>query len=91
MYVLTKEEGGRHSGFHQNYKPQIYIRTADEAATLYWPEGTEDANSKMVMPGDNVEMMCNINHPIAIEAGQRFNVREGGRTVATGLVTRILK
>jgi len=91
MYVLTKEEGGRHNGFHQHYKPQIYIRTADEAATLLWPEGTEDADSKMVMPGDNVEMKCDINHPIAVEAGQRFNVREGGRTVATGLVTRILK
>jgi elongation factor Tu len=109
MYVLTKEEGGRHTGFHQNYRPQIFIRTADEAAALYWPEGTEDADSKMVMPGDNVEMRCEIYQPVAIEAGQRFNLRyvpyqialrdqyltndvsEGGRTVATGLVTRIVK
>ncbi|KAI9678633.1 MAG: translation elongation factor Tu [Caeruleum heppii] len=90
MYVLTKEEGGRHSGFHENYRPQIYIRTADEAAAFHWPEGTEDT-SKMVMPGDNVEMVCTTHHPIAMETGQRFNIREGGRTVATGLITRIMK
>ncbi|KAJ9637874.1 translation elongation factor Tu [Coniosporium apollinis] len=89
MYVLTKEEGGRHTGFHNNYRPQIFMRTADEAAALTWPEGTED--SKMVMPGDNVEMVCEIHNPLAVEPGQRFNVREGGRTVATGLVTRILQ
>lgn len=91
MYVLSKEEGGRHTGFHQNYRPQIYLRTADESAALFWPEGTEDADSKMVMPGDNVEMRCEMVHPIAIEVGQRFNIREGGRTVATGLITRIIK
>ncbi|KAI9816791.1 MAG: translation elongation factor Tu [Pycnora praestabilis] len=91
MYVLTKEEGGRHTGFHNNYRPQIFIRTADEAAALYWPDGTEDADSKMVMPGDNVEMRCDIYNPVAIEAGQRFNIREGGKTVGTGLVTRIVK
>ncbi|OBU00019.1 translation elongation factor Tu [Pseudogymnoascus verrucosus] len=91
MYVLTKEEGGRHTGFHENYRPQMFIRTADESATFTWPEGTEDAHSKMVMPGDNVEMKCDIHTPVAVEAGQRFNVREGGRTVATGLITRILK
>jgi len=91
MYVLTKEEGGRHTGFHNNYRPQIYIRTADEAAALFWPEGTEDADSKMVMPGDNVEMRCEIFNPVALETGQRFNIREGGRTVATGIVTQILK
>jgi len=91
LYVLTKEEGGRHTGFHQNYRPQVFIRTADEAAALYWPDGTEHADSKMVMPGDNVEMRCEILNPVALEQGQRFNVREGGRTVATGLVTRIIK
>lgn len=90
MYVLTKEEGGRHTGFANNYRPQIYIRTADEAAALNWPEGTEDL-SKMVMPGDNVEMECEIHSPLALETGQRFNIREGGRTVATGLITRILE
>lgn len=91
MYVLTKEEGGRHTGFHENYRPQIFIRTADESAALFWPDGTEDASSKMVMPGDNVEMRCDIGHPVALESGQRFNLREGGRTIATGLVTRIIK
>ena len=89
MYVLTKEEGGRHTGFHENYRPQIFLRTADEAACLMWPEGVED-KSRMVMPGDNVEMSCEIYNPIALENGQRFNIREGGRTVATGLVTRVL-
>ncbi|KAI9846967.1 MAG: translation elongation factor Tu [Sclerophora amabilis] len=91
MYVLTKDEGGRHTGFGDHYRPQIFIRTADEAASLTWPEGTESPESKMVMPGDNVEMVCEINHPLAVEQGQRFNIREGGRTVATGLVTRIIK
>ncbi|KAH8668265.1 putative elongation factor Tu, mitochondrial [Tricladium varicosporioides] len=90
MYVLSKEEGGRHTGFANNYRPQMFLRTADEACALFWPEGTEDVN-KIVMPGDNVEMRCEIHHPIAVEAGQRFNIREGGRTVATGLVTRIIK
>lgn len=91
LYVLTKEEGGRHTGFHNNYKPQLFVRTADEAATLCWPEGSEElSDNKMIMPGDNVEMVCNIHKPLAIEQGQRFNVREGGRTVATGLITRLL-
>ncbi|KAI8239740.1 Elongation factor Tu [Colletotrichum sp. SAR 10_96] len=91
LYVLSKEEGGRHTGFHQNYKPQMYLRTADEACTLTFPEGTEDVDSKMVMPGDNVEMVATLHNPSAIEVGQRFNVREGGRTVATGLITRIIE
>ena len=90
MYVLTEEEGGRKSGFGQNYRPQMYLRTADEAASLSWPEGTEDAN-KMVMPGDNVEMVIKTHHPTVMETGSRFNIREGGRTVATGLITRVLK
>ncbi|ROW15976.1 hypothetical protein VPNG_02442 [Cytospora leucostoma] len=91
LYVLTKEEGGRHTGFLENYRPQMYIRTADESCALFFPEGTEDAHSKMVMPGDNVEMVATLHHPVAVEAGQRVNIREGGRTVATGLVTRIVK
>ncbi|KJY00122.1 translation elongation factor Tu like protein [Zymoseptoria brevis] len=91
LYVLTKEEGGRHTGFHNNYKPQLFIRTADEAATLTWQDGSEAlAENKMIMPGDNVEMVCEIHKPLAVEQGQRFNVREGGRTVATGLITRLL-
>ncbi|KAK0728108.1 P-loop containing nucleoside triphosphate hydrolase protein [Lasiosphaeria miniovina] len=91
LYVLSKEEGGRHKGFMQNYRPQMYIRSADESCTLTFPEGTEDADSKMVMPGDNIEMQAELYQPIAIEAGQRVTIREGGRTVATGLVTRIIK
>ncbi|KAF2396862.1 elongation factor Tu, mitochondrial precursor [Trichodelitschia bisporula] len=92
MYVLSKEEGGRATGFASNYRPQVYIRTADEAAALHWPADSEEFKSgKMVMPGDNVEMECELHHPLALETGQRFNVREGGRTVATGLVTRIIE
>lgn len=91
LYVLTKEEGGRHTGFMENYRPQMYIRTADESCALMFPEGTEDRHSKMVMPGDNVEMVATLVHPVAVEAGQRINIREGGRTIATGLVTQILK
>lgn len=91
LYVLTKEEGGRHTAFGENYRPQMYIRTADEACSLFFPEGTEDMHSKMVMPGDNTEMVATLQHPCAVEAGQRINVREGGRTVATGLITRIIK
>ena len=89
MYVLTKEEGGRHTGFHENYRPQVFLRTADEAAILMWPESVDD-KTKMVMPGDNVEMTVECFHPVALENGQRFNVREGNRTVATGLVTRVI-
>ncbi|KAK4191419.1 elongation factor Tu GTP binding domain-containing protein [Podospora australis] len=91
LYVLSKEEGGRHSGFHQHYRPQMFIRSADEACVLMFPEGTPDADSKMVMPGDNVEMLAEIHHPVAIEQGMRVTIREGGRTVATGLVTRIVE
>ena len=91
LYVLTKEEGGRHTGFGEHYRPQLYLRTSDESVDLTFPEGTEDHHSKIVMPGDNVEMVVTMTHANAIEAGQRFNIREGGRTVATGLATRILK
>ncbi|CAK7267033.1 translation elongation factor Tu [Sporothrix epigloea] len=91
LYVLSKEEGGRHTGFRENYRPQMFLRTADESCALTFPEGTEDADNKMVMPGDNVEMVVTLQHPLAVDNGQRINVREGGRTVATGIVTRILK
>lgn len=87
MYVLTDAEGGRRTGFGANYRPQIFIRTADEAADLTFP-GTDQ--SRMVMPGDNVEMVLKTHRPVAAEAGQRFNIREGGRTVATGLITRVV-
>jgi elongation factor Tu len=90
LYALTKEEGGRHTGFGANYRPQMFIRSADEACTLNFPDGTPDKHSKIVMPGDNVEMVVEIHNPIAMEAGMRVTIREGGRTVATGLVTRII-
>ncbi|KAI0471668.1 translation elongation factor Tu [Xylariaceae sp. FL0804] len=90
LYVLTKEEGGRHTGFTENYRPQMYLRTADEACALFFPDDAED-KTRTVMPGDNVEMRAEVQHPIAIEAGQRVNVREGGRTVATGIITRVIK
>ncbi|KAF2104737.1 translation elongation factor Tu [Rhizodiscina lignyota] len=90
LYVLSKEEGGRHTGFQNGYRPQMYLRTADESCMLSWPEGTPDPDAKMVMPGDNVEMVCETLMPLSMEPGQRFNIREGGRTVATGLVTRVL-
>ncbi|RCI08711.1 hypothetical protein L249_4810 [Ophiocordyceps polyrhachis-furcata BCC 54312] len=91
LYVLSKEEGGRHTGFRQNYQPQIYLRTSDESVTLNFPDGTEEVHSKMVMPGDNVELVGTLVYPNAIEVGQRFNIREGGKTVATGLITRIVE
>ncbi|KAI9729099.1 MAG: translation elongation factor Tu [Chrysothrix sp. TS-e1954] len=88
MYVLTKEEGGRQAAFTTSYKPQAFIRTADTACSLSWPEGTEDPDNKMVHPGDNIEMAMHLLYPVAVEEGQRFTIREGGRTVATGLITR---
>ncbi|KAJ5578161.1 Elongation factor Tu [Penicillium hispanicum] len=87
MYVLTEAEGGRRTGFGSNYRPQVYLRTADEPGDLTFPG--ED-QSKRVQPGDNVEMLLKTHRPVAAEAGQRFNIREGGRTVATGLITRVL-
>ena len=69
----------------------MFLRTSDVSCTLNFVEGTEDASSKIVMPGDNIEMEATILHPMAVEQGQRFNLREGGRTVATGLVIRILE
>ena len=86
VYVLTKEEGGRHTPFFSNYHPQFYFRTTDVTGTIHLPEGTE-----MVMPGDNTEMRVVLQKPIAMEEGLRFAVREGGRTVGAGRVTKILK
>ncbi|EPE05780.1 elongation factor tu [Ophiostoma piceae UAMH 11346] len=91
LYVLSKDEGGRHTGFRENYRPQIFLRTADEACALTFPEGTEDAANKVVMPGDNIEMVVSLHQPLAVDVGQRINIREGGRTVATGIVTRMIK
>ena len=84
VYILTKEEGGRHTPFFNNYRPQFYFRTTDVTGVISLPEGTE-----MCMPGDNVEMDVELITPIAIEEGLRFAIREGGRTVGSGVVTKI--
>ena len=86
VYVLSKEEGGRHTPFFTNYRPQFYFRTTDVTGIVHLPEGTE-----MVMPGDNVELKIELISPIAIEEGTRFSIREGGRTVGSGVVTNISK
>jgi elongation factor Tu len=86
VYVLTKEEGGRHKPFFNNYRPQFYFRTTDVTGTITLPEGTE-----MVMPGDNTTMTVELGKPIAMDEGLRFAIREGGRTVGAGRVTKILK
>jgi elongation factor Tu len=86
VYVLTKEEGGRHTPFFANYHPQFYFRTTDVTGTITLPAGTE-----MVMPGDNTEMTVSLGKPIAMDDGLRFAIREGGRTVGSGRVTKIIK
>jgi len=85
-YILTKEEGGRHTPFFSNYRPQFYFRTTDVTGTVDLPEGTE-----MVMPGDNISMQINLIAPIAMDEGLRFAIREGGRTVGAGVVTSIIE
>jgi elongation factor Tu len=86
VYVLTKEEGGRHKPFFNNYRPQFYFRTTDVTGSITLPEGTE-----MVMPGDNIQMVVELGKPVAMDEGLRFAIREGGRTVGAGRVTKILK
>ena len=86
VYILTKEEGGRHTPFVSNYRPQFYFRTTDVTGVITLPEGTE-----MVMPGDHVEMTVELIAPIAIENGTKFSIREGGRTVGSGNVTEVIK
>jgi elongation factor Tu len=86
VYVLTKEEGGRHTPFFTGYKPQFYIRTTDVTGTIYLPEGVE-----MVMPGDNLNLRIELMYPVALEEGMRFAIREGGRTVGAGVITRIIE
>ncbi len=86
VYVLSKDEGGRHTPFFNNYRPQFFFRTTDVTGTIFLPEGTE-----MCMPGDNVEMSVELITPIAIEKGLRFAIREGGRTVGSGAVTEIIE
>jgi len=86
VYVLTKEEGGRHTPFFKGYRPQFYFRTTDVTGMIQLPEGTE-----MVMPGDNIKMTVELISPIAMEDGLRFAIREGGKTVGAGVVSKILK
>jgi len=86
VYILTKEEGGRHTPFFSNYRPQFYFRTTDVTGSIKLPEGVE-----MVMPGDNVTLEVELIAPIAMEEGLRFAIREGGRTVGAGVVTKIIE
>ena len=86
VYVLTKEEGGRHTPFYNGYRPQFYLRTTDVTGAIGLPDGAE-----MIMPGDNVEMTVELITPIALETGQRFAIREGGRTVGAGAITSIIE
>ena len=86
VYVLSKEEGGRHTPFFSNYRPQFYFRTTDVTGVISLPEGVE-----MVMPGDNVEMTVELIAPIAVENGTKFSIREGGRTVGAGNVSNIIE
>ena len=86
VYVLSKDEGGRHTPFFSNYRPQFYFRTTDVTGIIELPTGVE-----MVMPGDDVTMIVELIHPIALEQGTKFSIREGGRTVGAGNVSKILK
>jgi elongation factor Tu len=86
VYVLSKEEGGRHTPFFANYRPQFYFRTTDVTGVITLPEGVE-----MVMPGDNIDMTVELIAPVALENGTKFSIREGGRTVGAGVVTEIIK
>jgi len=86
VYVLKKDEGGRHTPFHQRYRPQFYLRTLDVTGEIALPEGTE-----MVMPGDNVTITVKLIYPVAIDKGLRFAIREGGRTVGAGQVIEIVE
>jgi elongation factor Tu len=86
VYVLTKEEGGRHTPFFTGYKPQFYIRTTDVTGTVILPQGVE-----MVMPGDNINLTVELMYPVALEDGMRFAIREGGRTVGAGVITKVIE
>jgi len=86
VYILNKEEGGRHTPFFNGYRPQFYLQTTDVTGSLHLPEGVE-----MVMPGDNVAITAELNNPVAIEKGGRFAIREGGRTVGAGTISEILE
>jgi elongation factor Tu len=91
VYILKKEEGGRHTPFFSGYKPQFYVRTTDVTGTIKAFTDDEGGNAEMVMPGDRIKMTVELINPIAIEQGMRFAIREGGRTVGAGVVSKILK
>ena len=91
VYVLKKEEGGRHTPFFPNYKPQFYFRTTDVTGTVHSLQSREGDKAEMCMPGDNIAMEVEIIAPIAMEEGLRFAIREGGRTVGAGVVTKVIE
>jgi elongation factor Tu len=91
VYVLTKEEGGRHTPFFPNYKPQFYFRTTDVTGTVFALMSRDGKKAEMCMPGDNIAMQVEIISPIAMEEGLRFAIREGGRTVGAGVVTKVIE
>nr|YP_010851483.1 Translation elongation factor Tu [Echinothamnion hookeri]WGH14314.1 Translation elongation factor Tu [Echinothamnion hookeri] len=91
VYILTKEEGGRHTPFFSGYRPQFYVRTTDVTGTINKFTADDGSTAEMVMPGDRIKMSAKLIHPIAIEQGMRFAIREGGRTVGAGVVSKILK
>jgi elongation factor Tu len=91
VYVLTKEEGGRHTPFFPNYKPQFYFRTTDVTGAVHALKSRDGQKAEMCMPGDNIAMDVEIISPIAMEEGLRFAIREGGRTVGAGVVTKVIE
>jgi elongation factor Tu len=91
VYVLTKEEGGRHTPFFKNYRPQFYVRTTDVTGTITDYTSDDGSAVEMVMPGDRIKMSVELINPIAIEQGMRFAIREGGRTIGAGVVSKIIK
>jgi elongation factor Tu len=91
VYILKKEEGGRHTPFFPGYKPQFYVRTTDVTGSIIAFTGDDGSDAEMVMPGDRIKMTVELINPIAIEQGMRFAIREGGRTVGAGVVSKILK
>ena len=86
VYILKKEEGGRHTPFHNNYRPQFYVRTTDVTGNIVLPNGVE-----MVMPGDDIAVTVELISPVAMEDGMKFAIREGGRTVGAGVVSKIIE
>ena len=91
VYILTKEEGGRHKSFFAGYRPQFYVRTTDVTGKIESFKADDNSNIKMVMPGDRIKMQVTLIQPVAIEKGMRFAIREGGRTVGAGVISNIIE